>query len=66
MKENIPIRCVYCNRRLFDVMIDPSAHAVVTIKCKCGQKSRIELAHPIKTRIIESENRVNPDSQKAE
>ena len=60
MKENnLPIRCIYCNRRLFDVAVDPSAHAVVTIKCKCGNKMRIELAHPIKSCIIESEDRVN-------
>ena len=51
MKQTkVVVRCPNCGKRLFDVSIDNTAHAVVTIPCKrCGHMASIEVAHPIKT-----------------
>ena len=57
MKQTkVVCRCPKCGKRLFDVDIDKTAHAVVTIPCrKCKQLMTIEVAHSIATYYITSQ-----------
>lgn len=60
MKQTkVVVRCPNCGKRLFDVAIDSTAHAVVTIPCKrCGTMASIEVAHPIKSYYATNQEQV--------